>query len=77
MQVSGFVLNARLPPSKIGRQTPAAVAIAISGVQVLVNFGGSSFKCDISSLELDALHCIQDQVLQTQVSLDVKVISPF
>ncbi len=46
-------------------------------LQVLANFGGSSFKCDISSLESDALQCIQDQVQQTQVSLDVKVISLF
>lgn len=75
--MSGFVLKPRRPPSKTGRQIPAAVAIAASDVQVLANFGGSSFKCDISSLESDALQCIQDQVQQTQVSLAVKVTSPF
>lgn len=42
-------------------------------VQVLANFGSSSFKCDVSSLESDALQCIQDQVQQTQVPLPVKV----
>ncbi len=29
-------------------------------MQVLASFGGSSFKCDISSLELDALRRIED-----------------
>lgn len=53
----------RLYPS-VGLRTPDE--------EVLANFGGSSFKCDISSLESDALQCIQDQVQQTQVSLAVK-----
>jgi len=30
-------------------------------VQVLASFGGSSFKCDISSLELDALQRIEEE----------------
>ncbi len=50
------------PSLQIDRQTRAAAAIAISDVQVLAILGVSSFKCDILSLELDALQCIQDQV---------------
>ena len=42
-------------------------------LQVVANFGGSSFTCDVSSLEADAAQCIQDEVQQTQVPFDVKV----
>lgn len=57
----------------LGQRPQVVLACAMGAVQVLANFGSSSFKCDVSSLESDALQCIQDQVQQTQVPLPVKV----
>lgn len=42
-------------------------------VQVVANFGSSSFTGDVSSLEADALQCIQESVQQTQVPFPVQV----
>ena len=55
------------------QRPPAVLGCAMGTVQVLANFGSSSFKCDVSSLESDALQCVQDQVQQTQAALPVKV----
>ena len=46
-------------------------------VQVVANFGGSSFTCDVSSLETDAQQCIQESVQQTQVSFPARVRPDF
>ena len=45
----------------------------VLAVQVVANFGGSSFTCDVSSLETDALQCIQESMQQTQVPFPVRV----
>lgn len=47
--------------------------VVVFAVQVVANFGGSSFTCDVSSLEADALQCIQESLQQTQVPFPVKV----
>ena len=43
--------------------------------QVLANFGASEFKCDVASLEADALQSIQQQVHQLPALFPVKVRS--
>lgn len=49
------------------------LCVLVFAAQVVANFGGSAFACDVSSLEADALQCIQESLQQTQVPFPVKV----
>ena len=55
----------------------ALTLCCVLAVQVVANFGGSSFTCDVSSLETDALQCVQDSVQRTQVPFPVRVRPDF
>lgn len=46
-----------------------------NGVQVVANFGSSSFKADVQSLEADALQCMHQQVAHTALEFVPQVRS--
>lgn len=54
-------------------QMSALTLCLMLAFQVVANFGGSSFTCDVLSLETDALQCVQESVQQTQVPFPVRV----